>query len=227
MVLRGIGPSIQVNGVPLAGTLPNPKIELHDSSGALIASNDNWMDSPQKDEITSLGLAPANPLESALLAELAPGSYTTILSDASGGTGIGLMEFYATSPTAPANPVNISTRGLVQTGDDVMIGGFIIGGTTTRHLIVRAIGPSLGALNVTNPLLDPTLELHDQNGALISANDNWRDTQEAEIIATGLPPSDDRESAIVMELAPGNYTAIVSGVNGTTGVALVEAYDIP
>ncbi len=137
------------------------------------------------------------------------------------------MEFYATSPTAPANPVNISTRGLVQTGDDVMIGGFIIGGTTTRHLIVRAIGPSLGALNVTNPLLDPTLELHDQNGALISANDNWRDTQEAEIIATGLPPSDDRESAIVMELAPGNYTAIVSGVNGTTGVALVEAYDIP
>jgi hypothetical protein len=193
----------------------------------VIASNDNWMDSAQKDEITSLGLAPANPLESALLAELAPGSYTTILSDANGGTGIGLLELYATNPTAPANPVNISTRGFVETGDNVMIGGFIIGGTTTRHFIVRAIGPSLGAFNIANPLLDPNLELHDQNGVLISSNDNWRDTQEAEIIATGLAPTDDRESAIVMELAPGDYTAIVSGVNDTTGVALVEAYDIP
>ena len=156
-----------------------------------------------------------------------PGSYTTILSDANGDTGIGLVELYATDPSAPANPINISTRGLVQTGDNVMIGGFIIGGSQTRHLLLRAIGPSLGAAGVTDPLLDPTLELHDGNGALISSNDNWRDTQEAEIAATGIPPNDDRESAILMDLVPSSYTAIVRGANGTTGVALVEAYDIP
>jgi len=220
--LRGIGPSL-----PLVGSLPNPKLELHDSTGALLASNDDWMNSPQKDEIISKGLAPNNALESAVLADLAPGSYTTILSDANGGTGIGLVELYATDPSAPANPVNISTRGLVQTGDNVMIGGFILGGTQSRHLLLRAIGPSLGAAGVANPLLDPTLELHDTDGALISSNDDWRDTQEAEIAATGIPPNDDRESAIVMDLAPANYTAIVRGVNGTNGVALVEAYDIP
>ena len=222
VVLRGIGPSL-----PLVGSLPNPKLELHDGTGALLASNDDWMNSPQKDEIISKGLAPNNALESAVLADLAPGSYTTILNDANGGTGIGLVELYATDPSAPANPVNISTRGLVQTGDNVMIGGFILGGTQSRHLLLRAIGPSLGAAGVANPLLDPTLELHDTDGALISSNDDWRDTQEAEIAATGIPPNDDRESAIVMDLAPANYTAIVRGVNGTTGVALVEAYDIP
>ena len=221
VVLRGIGPSL-----PLTGSLPNPRLELHDSTGALIASNDNWMESPQKDEIISRSLAPNDDLESALLVELAPGSYTTILSDAGGATGIGLVELYTTNPAAVANPVNISTRGFVQTGDDVMIGGFIIGGTNTRHLAIRAIGPSLAAAGVTNPLLDPVLELHDQNGALMETNDNWKENQ-AEVEATGLAPGDDRESVIVTTLSPANYTAIVRGVNGTTGVALVEAYDIP
>ena len=221
LVLRGIGPSL-----PLAGTLPNPKLELHDSSGALIASNDDWMDGPDKDQIIALGLAPNNAAESALLAQLAPGAYTTILSDAGGATGNGLVELFATNPAAPANPANISTRGFVQTGDDVMIGGFILDGTETRRLLLRAIGPSLGAFGIDNPLLDPTLELHDENGALISSNNNWRDTQESEIAATGIPPSDDRESAIVMDLPPSSYTAIVRGANGSTGVALVEAYDV-
>jgi hypothetical protein len=221
VVLRGIGPSL-----PLAGSLPNPRLELHDGTGALIASNDNWMDSPQKDEIISRSLSPNDDLESALLVELAPGSYTTILSDAAGATGIGLVELYATNPAAVANPVNISTRGFVQTGDDVMIGGFIIGGTSTRHLVIRAIGPSLAAAGVTNPLLDPVLELHDQNGVLMETNDNWKENQ-AEVEATGLAPGDDRESVIVTTLSPANYTAIVRGLNGTTGVALVEAYDIP
>jgi glucose/arabinose dehydrogenase len=221
VVLRGIGPSL-----PLGGALPNPRLELHDSTGALIASNDNWMDYPQKDEIINRSLAPNDDLESALLVELAPGSYTTILSDAGGATGIGLVELYTTNPAAVANPVNISTRGFVQTGDDVMIGGFIIGGTDTRHLAIRAIGPSLAAAGVTNPLLDPVLELHDQNGVLMETNDNWKDNQ-AEVEATGLAPGDDRESVIVTTLSPANYTAIVRGLNGTTGVALVEAYDIP
>ena len=221
VVLRGIGPSL-----PLAGTLPNPKIELHDSTGALIAANDDWMNGPDKDQILALGLAPNNAVESALFAELAPGAYTTIMSDAAGATGNGLVELFATNPAALANPANISTRGFVQTGDDVMIGGFILTGTETRRLLLRAIGPSLGAAGVSNPLLDPTLDLHDENGALISSNNNWRDTQESDIAATGIPPTDDRESAIVMDLAPSNYTAIVRGANGTTGVALVEAYDV-
>ena len=222
VVLRGIGPSL-----PLEGLLANPRIELHDSSGALIASNDDWMNGPDKDQIAALNLAPGNALEAALLADLAPGSYTTILAGANGDTGNALVELYATDASAAANPVNISTRGMVQTGDNVMIGGFILGGTETRHLLLRAIGPSLGAAGISNPLLDPTLELHDENGVLLSSNNNWRDTQESEIAASGLAPNDDRESAIVMDLAPSNYTAIVRGVNSTTGVALVEAYDIP
>ncbi len=225
VVLRGLGPSLQVNGVPLPGRLSDPKIELHDASGALLASNDNWMGSPDKNEIITLHLAPDDDLESALVAHLVPGNYTTILRDAHGGTGIGLVELYALN--AAANPANISTRGFVATGDNVMIGGFIAGGTQPRNLILRAIGPSLGAQNIVNPLLDPTLELHDANGALRQANDNWRDTQEAAIIATGIPPNDNRESAIVTTLPPGNYTAVVRGANSTTGVALVEVYDLP
>jgi hypothetical protein len=226
VVLRGLGPSLADAGVPAADLLPNPKLELHDSTGALIATNDNWMDGAQKDEISSKGLAPNNALESALLADLPPGFYTTILSDENGASGIGLVELYATDPTATANPVNISTRGFVQTGDDVMIGGFIIGGDTLSHLAIRAIGPSLAAAGVANPLLDPVLELHDQNGVLMETNDNWKENQ-GEVEATGLAPNDDRESVIVTTLSPGNYTAIVLGANGLTGVALVEAYDIP
>ncbi|MEO5717815.1 MAG: PQQ-dependent sugar dehydrogenase [Chthoniobacterales bacterium] len=221
VVLRGIGPSL-----PLPGTLPNPRIELHDSTGALISSNDDWMNGPDKDQIAALGLAPDNAAESALLASLAPGAYTTIMSDAGGATGNGLVELFATNPAALANPANVSTRGFVQTDDDVMIGGFILTGTESRRLLLRAIGPSLGAAGVSNPLLDPTLELHDENGAILSSNNDWRETQESDIAATGLAPTDDREAAIVLDLAPSSYTAIVRGANGGTGVALVEVYDL-
>jgi len=221
IVLRGIGPSL-----PLGGTLPNPTLELHDITGALIASNDDWMNGSDKDEIVALGLAPKNASESAILAKLAPGAYTTILRDAGGATGNGLVEIYTTDASAAANPANISTRGFVQTGDGVMIGGFILDGTETRRLLVRAIGPSLGSVGVANTLADPTLELYDSNGAIITSNDNWRDSQEAEITATGIPPRDDRESAIVRDFPPSNYTAILRGANGSTGVALVEVYDV-
>jgi glucose/arabinose dehydrogenase len=224
VVLRGLGPSLSENGIPAAELLPNPKIDLHDSTGALIASNDNWGQSPDANTIAGLGLAPGDSLESALLAQLAPGGYTTILSGVNGNTGIGLVELYAIS-TAASNPVNISTRGFVQTGDDVLIGGFIIGGTQTRRVVIRAIGPSLGSQGISNPLLDPVIELHDVNGGLIGSNDNWRANQ-AEVEATGLAPADDRESAMVVDLNPGTYTAIVRGVNALTGVALVEAYDL-
>ena len=226
VVLRGIGPSLSVNGQALTGLLPDPKIELHDGTGAISATNDNWMDGPDKMTIQNDGLAPKNDLESALLAHLQPGNYTVILSDAKGASGIGLVELYAVEATAPANPVNISTRGFVQTGDNILIGGFIIGGTDSHQVIVRGIGPSLSAAGINNPLLDPTLELHDGQGMLLMSNDDWRDTQEADILATGLAPSDDRESAILMTLAAGNYTAVLRGASDTTGVALVEAFQL-
>ena len=136
------------------------------------------------------------------------------------------MEGYDLNPAAGSKLGNISTRALVQTGNNVMIGGLIINGTGQKNVIVRAIGPSLSQHGITNPLLDPTLELHDGNGAVIAFNDNWRDTQEAEIQATGLAPSDNRESAIVRSLTPGNYTGIVRGKNNTIGVALVEVYGL-
>ena len=129
---------------------------------------------------------------------------------------------------ADSKLANLSTRGQVETGNDVLIGGIIVVGSDPQKVIVRAIGPSLGGAGVAGALQDPALELHDGDGTLIASDDNWRDTQEAEIIATGVPPTNDLESAIVatMPASPTgiDYTAIVRGVNGTTGVALVEVY---
>ncbi|HWX15161.1 MAG TPA: fibronectin type III domain-containing protein [Chthoniobacterales bacterium] len=224
MIVRAIGPSLAQHGI--TNPLQNPTLELHDHTGAVIASNDNWMNAPNKQEIINSGLAPTDNLESAILTSLNPGSYTAIMRGVSNGTGIGLVEGYDLDPTAGSKLGNISTRGLVQTGDNVMIGGFIITGSGQKNVIVRAIGPSLAQHGITNPLQDPTLELHNGNGAVIAFNDNWRDTQEAEIQATGLAPTDDRESAIVRSLTPGNYTAIVRGKNNTIGVALVEVYGL-
>ena len=224
-MLRGLGPSLAVNGVPLVGRLSDPLLELHDGTGALISTNDNWMNSPDAAELTSLQLAPNDNAEAAIVGHLAPGNYTVILRDAQGGSGIGLVELFALE--AAAHPANISSRGFVATGDDVLIGGFIVGGTTSRTLVARAIGPTLAGPTIPDPLLDPTLELHDGNGALLQSNNNWRDTQEVEISASGLAPNDDREAALLATLAPGNYTAVVRGNGGTTGVALVEVYDLP
>jgi glucose/arabinose dehydrogenase len=221
VLLRGLGPSL-----PVGGTMTDPLLELHDSSGALIASNDDWQQSPQAQEMSDRGVAPSNPKESALLQSLNPGAYTAVLRPASGNSGVGLVELYDFDESAAANPVNISTRGFVQTADNVMIGGFIIGGAGSQRVLLRAIGPSLANAGITNALQDPTLELHDQNGALLQANDNWKSTQPDEIAATGIAPSDDRESAILASLAPAAYTAIVRGANDSTGVALVETYQL-
>lgn len=222
MLLRGIGPSL-----PVSGALADPLLELHDSSGATVATNDDWQQGINAQVISDRGLAPKNPRESAILQSLNPGAYTAVLGPASGSSGIGLVELYDFDLNASANAVNISTRGLVQTGDNVMIGGFIIGGSATQRVLIRAIGPSLANSGVASPLQDPMLELHDQNGALLQANDNWKSTQQAEIQATGIPPTDDRESAIVASLAPAAYTAIVRSANNASGVALVEAYQLP
>jgi hypothetical protein len=224
VILRAIGPSL--TGAGVSDALANPTLELHGPSGLLIASNDNWMDAPNRQEIIDSTLAPANNLESAILMTLPANAsaYTAVVQGVNGGTGVGLVEVYDLDGAVPSKLANISTRGLVQTGADVMIGGLIVVGQTSQRVIVRAIGPSL---SVAGKLADPTLELHDGNGALLQANDNWRTGgQEAEIIATTIPPSNDLESAIVRTLTPGSYTAIVRGVGNSTGIALVEVYDL-
>ena len=214
VIVRAIGPSLSAL---FAGALADPILELRDSSGALIRSNDNWR-TDQEAEIIASTIPPSDDLESAIVATLpANGSaYTAIVRGANNGTGIGVVEVYDLNQAADSELANISTRGLVQTGDNVLIGGMIVLGQSPLRVIVRAIGPSLP---VTGALADPTLELRDGNGGLIDSNDNWRSDHEAEIIATTIPPSNDLESAIVRNLAPGNYTAIIRGVNNTTGVA--------
>jgi hypothetical protein len=218
VLLRAIGPSLS-----LTGKLANPILELHDGTGAIIGTNDNWQTNANKQEIIDTTIPPTNPLESALLIRLEPGAYSAIVRGANNGTGIALVEAYDLDRTTDSQLANISTRGLVQTGDNVMIGGFIVLGSQNQDVIARAIGPSLP---VTGKLLDPTLELHSGDGSILASNDDWRSTQEDEIIATGVSPANDAESAIVATLAPGNYTAIVRGANGATGVALVEIYGL-
>jgi hypothetical protein len=223
IIVRALGPSL-----PLAGALADPVLELRNASGGLILSNNDWRDDPaQESEIIATGIPPANDLESAIVATLpANGSaYTAIVRGANNGTGIGVVEAYDLDPTANSKLANISTRGLVQMGDDVLIGGLIVLGQNPLRVVVRALGPSLP---LSGALGNPTLALHDGNGTLLVSNDNWRDdpAQESEIIATGIRPANDLESAIVRNLTPGNYTAIVRGVNNTTGIAVVEAYGL-
>ncbi|HEX7517856.1 MAG TPA: choice-of-anchor Q domain-containing protein [Chthoniobacterales bacterium] len=221
VIVRGIGPSL-----PVPGALADPVIEVHGSSGELLATNDNWRDDPNRQHVIDSGLAPTNDLESALWGIINPGAYTVVVRGNNNATGVGLFEVYDLDGTVDSKLGNISTRGFVDTGDNVMIGGTIIIGSAPTTMLLRAIGPSLTNFGVPNALQDPTLELHDGNGALIAANDNWRSDQEAEIIATTIPPSNDLESAIVRDLVPGSYTAIVRGKNNTTGVALVEVYGL-
>lgn len=225
VLLRAIGPSL--TGQNVSGALADPTLELHSGGGGLIASNDNWQDS-QRTEIEATGIPPSDPAESAIVATLNPGNYTAIMAGKGGGTGVGLVEIYDLDNTLDPKLANISTRGVVQTGDNVLIGGFIVGGGTSAstNVLVRAIGPSLAAQGVSNPLADPTLELHDANGATIATNDNWTDTQQSAISATGIAPTNNAEAAILATTAPGKYTAVVRGKNDTTGVSLVEIYDL-
>ncbi|MGH7937286.1 MAG: choice-of-anchor Q domain-containing protein, partial [Chthoniobacterales bacterium] len=181
VILRAIGPSLAV-----PGAMADPTLELHDSTRAVIAANDNWQDSPDKQAIIDSTIPPTNNKESAIVATLDPGSYTAVVQGANGGTGVALVEIYDLDRTADSKLDNLSTRGLVQTDDDVMIGGVIVLGTEPTDSIIRALGPSLP---LTGTLADPTLELHDRNGAIIASNDNWKDTQEAEIEASGLAPT--------------------------------------
>ncbi len=242
VIIRAIGHELTRYGVP--NVLADPRLELHDGTGALIASNDNWVTTiiggiitaNQASDILNSGHAPGDPRESAIIAELPAGNYTAIVRGVSNTTGVALVEIYDLSTNSNSILANISTRAFVQTGDSVMIGGFIVQGPYPKRVILRAIGPELSAppFNIPNVLANPTLELHDHTGALIASNDNWQVTiiggiittnQYHDILNSGHAPSDIRESAIIAELPAGNYTAILRGVNNTTGVALVEVYD--
>jgi hypothetical protein len=220
VLIRGLGPSLAQFGVP--NTLSDPLLELHQPDGS-VASNDNW----QQGDTSQIpnGFAPSDPREAVIVATLAPGNYSAVVKGANGETGVGIAEVYDLDASSAAKLSNISTRGFINTGDDVMIGGFIVAGTEPAKILVRAIGPTLTDFGVQGALADPTLELHDSNGATIS-NDDWRESQESEIIATTIPPNKDQEPAILATLVPGNYTAVVRGKDNTTGIGLVEAYNL-
>jgi mono/diheme cytochrome c family protein len=223
ILIRGIGPSLSSLGI--AGALADPTLELRDQTGAVVASDDDWETNANQQEIIDTGIPPVSPKESVILRKIpstdAGVAYTVILRGVENSTGVGLLEVYDLDNGIGPKVLNISTRGRVDVGENVMIGGVIVLGQGTQRVIVRAIGPSLP---VAGKLADPTLELHDGNGGLIASNNDWRSDHEQEIIDTGIPPSDNLESAIVATLPPASYTAIVRGVNNTTGVGLVEVY---
>lgn len=229
VILRSVGHSLATYGITNA--ISDPTIELHNSSGNVIASNDDWISSSDAETIASYRLDPPNSIESAIYATLNPGSYTVIVkgyqdSSTPAATGVGLFELFDLHLTN-SRAGNISTRGRVLLNDEVMIGGFIVGGSLPKTVIVRALGPSLTNRGVTGALSDPFLELHDGQGNLFSSNDDWGQSPDAALMQSeGLAPSDPKESAIQATLNPGSFTAIVRGVNNATGIGLVEVYDL-
>jgi hypothetical protein len=228
LLLRGIGPSLAQSGVP--NPLADTVLELHGPGGFVTVIDDNWRDDPsQEAAILATGIAPTNNLESAIDATLNPGAYTAVLRGKNNTSGIALIEIYDLSPAVVAKLANISTRAFVSTGDNIVIAGFTLGGHNGGDkIVVRGLGPSLAAVGVTNALPDPTLELRDGNGALLMSDNNWQDDsgQAAELTGAGLAPASPLESAIAATLPPGLYTALLSGMNNSSGVGLVEVYDL-
>lgn len=222
VIVRAAGPSLTQYGVP--GALSDPTIALYNSAGTQLASNDNWRDS-QQSEIAATSMQPSNNLESAIVRTLNPGTYTVIMNGKNGATGVGLAEIFDLD-NASSILGNVSARGFVGTGDDVLISGIIIGSGSNPVVVARGLGPSMAAAGIQHPLADPVLELHDGNGVLIAENNDWSDTQTEMIQATGLAPSNSREATIMVSPAPGNYTTILRGNGGTTGVGLVEVFQL-
>jgi hypothetical protein len=224
IVVRALGPSLN-----LPDKMADPTLELRDSSGGLVQLNNDWSTSPNRQAIIDSGLAPSHDDESAIIATLPANgkTYTAIVRGVGNTAGTGVVEVYDVDQAVDSRLANISTRGFVQTGDAILIAGTIVLGQAPQKVIVRAIGPSL---NIAGKLTDPTLELRDANGTVIRSDDDWRTGgQENEIIQTGVAPSNDSESALIETLPANNagYTAIVRGVNNTTGIAVVEVYALP
>lgn len=219
VIVRGLGPLL-----PVSENMADPTLQLRNSSGAMIASNDNWRDS-QEEGLKTTTIPPTNDYDSAIVQSLDPGAYTAVLGGKGGTTGVGLVEIYDLDLGVDSKLANISTRGRVDQGDNVLIAGTIVLGSGSTTVLFRALGPSMTNY-VSNALQDTTLELYDGQGQQIASNDNWQDSQAAEIQATMIPPSHPSEAAILRPLTPGAYTAIVRGKNNTTGVGLIEAYQI-
>jgi uncharacterized repeat protein (TIGR01451 family) len=230
VVLRGLGPSLVNSGLPAASVLNDPFLELHGPNGALIAFNDNWKESPQAAQIQGTIFQPKDDHESVILATLPPASYTVILKGVGQTSGIGTIEVYDNNQAVDSDLANISTRGFVQTGDNVMIGGFTLGGNNNpTRIAVRALGPSLTNSGLSNVLADPTLELHNANGTIMVSNDDWQSdpASAAQLTANGLALPNPKESGIFTSLAPpGQFTAIVAGKTGGIGIGLVEIYNL-
>ena len=205
----------------------DPVLSVYNSSGTLLETNDNWQSDLNHSVVEANGLAPANPLESAIVRTLLPGAYTVIVTGKDATPGIGLVEVYDLSPLSNSKLGNMSTRGSVGTGDNVLISGFIIGDVGSATVIVRALGPSLATFGVSGVLSDPILTIYDSTGSVIASNDNWLDDINwIDVRKNGLSPTNQRESALVLHLPAGAYTAVVRGANGGTGVALVEVYTL-
>jgi hypothetical protein len=228
VVLRGLGPSLAASGIPATALLNDPVLELRGANGSLIMKNDNWKDD-QRSLIEGTAFQPANDHESVIVATLPVGAYTAILSGKNQTAGIGLVEVYDNDQTVDSTLANISARGFVQTGDNVMIGGFTLGGNpASTRVAVRGVGPSLTGFGLSNVLADPTLELHNANGTVMISNDDWTDDPAAagQLTANGLALTDPKESGIFATLPPGSFTAILAGKSGGTGIGLVEIYNL-
>jgi hypothetical protein len=229
IMVRAIGPSLVPFGI--ADAVANPTLEIRDSGGALLAMNDDWKNTQvggliagdQSAEITGSGVAPSNDLESAIIANLAPGAYTAVVRGAGDSVGTGVVDAFDLNAASTAKLANIATRGLIQPGDKLMIAGFIIQNGSVRA-VVRAVGPSLAAFGITNALPDTTLQLRDQNGMIVRENDDWETDQMTELEATGLQPTNPKEAALIQTIPPGQYTAQVRGKPEATGTGVVQVY---
>jgi hypothetical protein len=237
IIVRAIGPFL-ATCCGITDALANPTLEIHDPSNgnAIVAMNDDWkvtqfgslITADQSGEIAASGFAPSNDLESAIIANLPPGSYTAVVRGVGNSVGTGVVDAFDLSPAASAKLVNIATRGLIQPGDQLMIAGFVVQGAPVKA-VVKAIGPSLAAFGINNALADTTLQLRDQNGVIVVENDNWKvrsdgSSQQAEMEATGLQPTNDLEAAFVTTIQPGQYTAQVRGKPEGTGIGVVQVY---
>jgi hypothetical protein len=224
VLIRAIGPSL--TGFGVLDVLADPVLDLHGPGAFATITNDNWRQT-QEAEILATGIPPANDLESAIVATLAPGAYTAIVRGNGNTSGVALVEVYDLNQSADSKLANLSTRAFVGTDNNIVIAGFLLGSSGDDRIVVRGLGPSLTAAGVPNAMPDPTLELRDGNGALLIANNDWQDNpaQAAELTAAGLAPTNNLESGIAATLPPGLYTALLAGLNNGTGVGLVEVYD--
>jgi hypothetical protein len=226
VVLRALGPSLGNAGV--SGALADPVISLYGASGTVLMTNDNWQTGPLASQIAAEGLAPSVPAESAIRASLAPGSYTAVVTGKNAASGVALVEMYDLSPSTHSKLANISTRGTIGTGDEVLISGFILGDVQSSTVVLRVLGPTLASFGIDHPLGDPILTVYDSYGTILASNNNWQDDPYAtNVQQNGLAPANDTESAMMLHLPAGAYTTLAFGANGSTGVGLVEVFSLP